>query len=167
MNKAKLLIATATISIVMSITAFAGEWTQDSKGWWYQNDNGSYTTSDWQVIDGKTYLFDASGYMRIGWIQTVSGRWYYLNPTGEMRYEDLIENGITYHFDSSGFCTNPNGDNGFNSDYQSILDQERLEAEKRLIDQTPSTGYGYEESKAYEHDVSPQPIKNRFSLADW
>lgn len=166
MKKTKLIIATIALTALMSSAALGAEWKQDAKGWWYQNDNGSFTTSDWQIIDGKTYLFDASGYMRTGWIHTIDGKWYYLNPTGEMRYADLIDNGITYHFDSSGFCTNPNGDNGFTSDYQSILDQERLEAEKRLLDQTPSDKDTYEESTVYERDINPQPIKDRYSLSD-
>ncbi len=71
-----------------------------------------------------------------------------------------------YHFDSNGYCTNPNNESGFDSDYQSILNQEQLEAQKRLLDQGTSTGNAYEENIVYEHDAAPQPIRNRFPLAD-
>lgn len=172
MKKARLFIATAIAATAISFTAFAGEWKQDTTGWWYENDDGSFTTSAWQVIGGKSYLFDANGYMRTGWIQTTSGNWYYLNPSGEIRYKDLDENGVIYHFDSKGICTNP-GENGsesgnglnFNSDYQSILDMERLRAEKRLMDQD-NNSQNYEESIVYEHDVAPTTPTNRYGLSD-
>lgn len=166
MKKWKLLLATFAISSIMGITALAGEWKQDSRGWWYLNDDGSYPTNTWQIIDSNTYLFDENGYMRTGWIQTVNGNWYYLNPTGEIRRDDLLENGITYHFDSSGVCTNPDKDGlDFNRDYQSIIDQECLEAEKRLSEQ-PTQGQAYEEEIVYEHDVAPATLTDRYALSD-
>lgn len=63
MKKAKLLIATLCMSSIMSMTAMAGQWKQDSIGWWYQNDNGSYPANQWLEIDGKQYYFDSNGYM--------------------------------------------------------------------------------------------------------
>lgn len=166
MKKVKLFIVTLAMSATIATTAWAGEWKQDNIGWWYQNDDGSYTTSTWQNIDGKNYLFNAAGYMRTGWVQTVSGKWYYLNPTGEMRYDDLAEDGITYHFDANGYCTNPNNAIDFDADYQAILNQEKLEAQERLMDQETSAGNNYEETIVYEHDVAPQPSQDRFSLSD-
>lgn len=166
MKKTKLLLATLAMSATMCMTAFAGQWKQDDTGWWYQNDDGSYSTNAWQDIDGNAYLFDANGYMRTGWVQAVKGNWYYLNSTGELRYDDLTENGVTYHFDSNGVCTNPNeGGIDFNSDYQSILDQERLNAGKRLEEQ-PTQGQAYEEEIVYEHDVAPASKANRYGLSD-
>ena len=50
-------------------TALAGQWQQNSKGWWWQEDNGTYPKSQWQWIDGnkdgiaECYYFDNSGYM--------------------------------------------------------------------------------------------------------
>ena len=64
MKKAKLLLATLTMSVVLSMTALAGEWKHDSKGWWYRNDDGTYPTSSW-VADGKDwYYVDAEGTMQ-------------------------------------------------------------------------------------------------------
>lgn len=63
MKKTRLLIVTAILSAIMTTTAFAGEWKQDTSGWWYQNDDGSYPVNSWQNIDGKQYYFNESGYM--------------------------------------------------------------------------------------------------------
>lgn len=59
----KLFLATAALTLMLSMTALAGQWKQDSKGWWYQNDDGSYTKNGWQNIDGKDYYFSGNGYM--------------------------------------------------------------------------------------------------------
>lgn len=63
MKKGKVLLVTLFLSASMSFTAFAGEWKQESSKWWYQNDDGGYTTNGWQEIDGKQYYFDSDGYM--------------------------------------------------------------------------------------------------------
>ena len=61
--------------------AASGAWLRDSVGWWYCNADHSYTTSDWQQINGLWYYFDANGYMVTGWFQSpASGYWYYLDP---------------------------------------------------------------------------------------
>lgn len=38
-------------------------WQQDRTGWWYQNADGSYPKSTWQLINGKYYYFNERGYM--------------------------------------------------------------------------------------------------------
>lgn len=68
MKKMRQLIVTAVLSIVMSFSAFAGQWNQDAKGWWYQNDDGTYPVDCWQWIDGdadgvsECYYFNEYGY---------------------------------------------------------------------------------------------------------
>ena len=68
-----------------SITAYAGQWRQDTSGWWYQNDNGSYMTG-WNWIDGngdgtaECYYFYDNGYMAAntevdGYKLDADGRW--------------------------------------------------------------------------------------------
>lgn len=53
----------------MSMTAFVGQWKQDTIGWWYQNDDGSYFNNGWEWIDSygdgtaECYYFDTNGYM--------------------------------------------------------------------------------------------------------
>lgn len=63
MKKFLLLLMTTTITICSTIVSFAGEWKQDSTGWWYQNDNGSYPANSWQEINGKQYYFNETGYL--------------------------------------------------------------------------------------------------------
>ena len=64
MKKARLFLATLSMSAIMCITAMAGEWKQDQTGWWYQNDDGSYQTNQWfQDFDGTWYYLNESGYM--------------------------------------------------------------------------------------------------------
>lgn len=68
MKTAKIILVSVILTMLMGFTAFAGEWKQDSVGWWYQNDDGNYTTSNWQWIDGnkdgisECYYFDSNGY---------------------------------------------------------------------------------------------------------
>lgn len=67
----KLLICglVTALSLSSSLTALAGTWKQDGKGWWYQRDNGSYPSSCWEWIDGNNdgisecYYFNEIGYM--------------------------------------------------------------------------------------------------------
>ena len=63
MKKVRLIIAVAVLSAITSMTAVAGEWKQNNKGWWYQNEDSSYPQQRWQEIDGKQYYFDENGYM--------------------------------------------------------------------------------------------------------
>lgn len=60
-----------------------GYWCLDQYGWWYRNQNGSYTVNNWQVIDGLYYFFNDSGYMRVGWIPW-NNKWYYCGPDGAL-----------------------------------------------------------------------------------
>ena len=63
------------------IPRISGTWRKDSKGWWYQWSDTTYPKSTFETIDGKTYYFNASGYMVTGW-QAVDGKWYYFNGSG-------------------------------------------------------------------------------------
>lgn len=56
-------ITTLFLVLFMSFTAFAGEWQQDTAGWWYSEDDGTYPVNQWKEIDGKHYYFNENGYM--------------------------------------------------------------------------------------------------------
>lgn len=79
-------------------------WKHDSKGWWYQNSDGTYPKSQWLKLD-TWYYFNANGYayenkwilykdkwyylgadcrMVTGW-KKVDGHWYYLGTDGTMK----------------------------------------------------------------------------------
>lgn len=66
MRKTKKQLATLGLAVMlassMSMTAFAGQWRQDTTGWWYQSDDGTYFNGGWQWIEGKCYYFTPEGY---------------------------------------------------------------------------------------------------------
>ncbi len=65
----RLAAITIAVTILGATPAYAGQWMQDSAGWWWQNDDGSYPTSEWRWLDGNNdgvsekYYFGADGYM--------------------------------------------------------------------------------------------------------
>lgn len=71
MKKRLLVVATAVMSMAMSMTAFAsmGNWQQDASGWWWQRTDNSYPADEWKWIDGngdgtaESYYFDQNGYL--------------------------------------------------------------------------------------------------------
>lgn len=63
MRKKSFIALTVAMVLFGSITSYAGQWKQDSKGWWYQNDDGSYPANKWSQINGEYYYFNSSGYM--------------------------------------------------------------------------------------------------------
>lgn len=83
-----------------------GAWLRDANGWWYCNADRSYTTNNWQQIDGYWYYFNEYGYMKTGWLQSpYSGKWYWLstdsNTYGRMLTNQWVDNG-RYYVDSNG-----------------------------------------------------------------
>ena len=76
-------------------------WKKDSKGWWYQNADGSYPKNCWQKIAGYWYHFDEAGYMQTGWIKD-KGTWYLLGETGAMLTGWQKRNGKWYYMNESG-----------------------------------------------------------------
>lgn len=63
MKKWKVLGLIVGFTAMAAFPAFAGEWKRDDVGYWYVNDDGTYSTEKWQEIDSKWYYFDGSGYM--------------------------------------------------------------------------------------------------------
>ena len=92
---------------VISKNTSKGEWIKDEKGWWYKHADGSYTTKDWELIDGKWYYFDVKGYMCTGFIYiTEEDNYYYCYSNGEMAHD--CELWGTWKFDSHGVGTKIN-----------------------------------------------------------
>ena len=91
----------AGLSVLTSMSAFAGEWKQDLTGWWYQNDDGSYPTSTWQWIDGdndgvsESYYFDERGYAALNTVidgYTVDGKGHWV-VKGQIQTKRIVETG--------------------------------------------------------------------------
>lgn len=77
-------------------------WNKDERGWWYRNQDGSYTSNGWQEIDSKWYYFNSEGYMVTGWIDW-QGKSYYCDPVnGDMQVDMVIPDGSGRRVDSSG-----------------------------------------------------------------
>ncbi len=93
------------------ITDRTGQWKQDTNPdsanygrWWYEHSDGSYTTADWEKIDGKWYCFDSSGWMGENeWVRGKDGEWYYLGSDGAMAADGWKNiNDKWYCFDQDG-----------------------------------------------------------------
>ena len=78
--------------------AARNEWVLSGNRWWYRHADGSYTTADWELINGKWYYFDDAGWMLTGWIKLDEG-WYYLDPSGAMVANTWVGN---YYLKSDG-----------------------------------------------------------------
>ncbi len=67
----------------------SGGWKQDGTGWWYANNDGSYSTGIWQNINGQWYYFNEKGYMATGWVAW-NGKQYYCDPAGGQMLANTI-----------------------------------------------------------------------------
>ena len=90
--------------MLMCTPTYAGTWQQDSTGWWYQNDDGTYPVSSWLLdTDGYWYYFDSSGYMYANSWYYVDGAWYCCDASGRMLSSTWFQSGGDwYYMDSSG-----------------------------------------------------------------
>ena len=43
---------------------YKGSWKKSSKGWWFGDTSGWYAKNETLRIDGKSYTFDAKGYLK-------------------------------------------------------------------------------------------------------
>ena len=74
------------MAFALTIPTYAAGWMQDSVGYWWQNDDGSYPVSCWQWLDGnkdgvaECYYFYDNGYMAAntevdGYLVDANGAW--------------------------------------------------------------------------------------------
>ena len=100
--------------------SFAASWKNDVRGWWYEEDDGSYPAEDFRKVGEKWYYFDETGYMVTGWRQCggkyyfdesgamvtdwrlLGGKWYYFDGSGAMVTEWKLLGGKWYYFEESG-----------------------------------------------------------------
>ena len=73
-----------------------GEWKHDGRGWWYRYEDGSYPADTAVMIDGTTYRFDASGYMRTGWAFE-GGQWFYHASSGA-QVSGWVYSGVHWYY---------------------------------------------------------------------
>ena len=77
-RKLAILMIALCLSVSSSIISFAGEWKQDSKGYWYVNDDGTFVVNDWKQIDNNWYHFGSDGYMQHSGVLSLDGKKYVL-----------------------------------------------------------------------------------------
>ena len=75
-NTLCLSVLAAAFTLTAGFTAFAGQWEQDSNGWYYVQDNGTliYGRAFTDPADGSEYFMDPDGYMMTE--TRVNGFWY-------------------------------------------------------------------------------------------
>ena len=78
-----------------------GHWELDGSQWKYSNGDGTYKTSQWLLLNGVWYYFDAKGIMQTGWTK-VGDATYYMDAGGAMQTGWLILDNTWYYLDSSG-----------------------------------------------------------------
>ena len=92
-----LVSASVTIHVSAPTPAHkAGTWKRNGRGWWYRYEDGSYPSGESAVIDGNVYRFDASGYMRTGWVLD-GGQWYYHAASGAQASGWLLS-GVRWYY---------------------------------------------------------------------
>lgn len=84
---------------VWGAATIKGEWIEADDGrWWYRHTDGTYTTNNWEFINGKWYYFDAAGWMCYDWI-CILDKWYYLGGSddGAMKMGWINDDGRLYY----------------------------------------------------------------------
>lgn len=93
----KLLTAVlaATMALTMSMTALAGQWTNDSIGWHYDKTGyGNFAANEWLWIDGnndgiaESYCFDGTSFM---YANTITPDGYTVNENGAWVVDGVVQ----------------------------------------------------------------------------
>lgn len=86
-----------------------GTWKKTGNRWWYSYDSTttsklgkSYPRNEILEIDGKSYGFDSSGWMKTGWFQ-LAGKWYYSDSSGAMKKNWVKSGGAWYYLDPDNY----------------------------------------------------------------
>ena len=104
-KQAAVLAAAVMMTVGMATTAMAAQWKQDAKGWWWQNDDGTYPTNCWKWLDGnkdgiaECYYFDNVGYMAAG---TTTPDGYSVNSEGQWAENGAVKTQGTANNSGSG-----------------------------------------------------------------
>ncbi|NBH20355.1 hypothetical protein D3Z55_23965 [Clostridiaceae bacterium] len=85
------LAAAAAMTMASVMTASAATWKQDMKGWWVENEDGSYLTNQWyqSPASGLWYYMGADGYMLTN---TTTPDGYFVNADGAWVENEAVSN---------------------------------------------------------------------------
>ena len=77
-------------------------WVQSNGIWYFRYPNGELAKDGWLKLDGKYYMFDASGKMLTGWQQNKYGIWFYMDKSsGAMRTGWLRDGDYWYYLNTT------------------------------------------------------------------
>ena len=80
----------------------AGTWKEDSTGWWFRRNNGSFPYSKWEKIADVWYYFNSKGYcLTSQWLKE-GDKWYYFKDNGAMAIGWVLVGSEWYYMDNSG-----------------------------------------------------------------
>ena len=149
MKHFKIIVTTIFISVIAAIASLAGQWRDGQYGEkWYQRDNGSYPSNQWEQIDGNWYYFDGNGYMMVNaWIQNK----YYVGDDGAMMVNGQTTDG--FMVDAQGVYI-PGSGNCVNGTYRFLKDEPIA-----IVDGTYSPGEPYDGPTIQVTRVSDNLIK--------
>lgn len=109
-TKKCLALALAVITMLsLTFSVSAATWQQNSVGWWYQEDNGSYPVNTWKWIDGNNdgvaecYYFDGNGYMLSN---TTTPDGYQVNASGAWVVNGVVQTQGTGSTGNAGHSAN-------------------------------------------------------------
>lgn len=132
-NRGILLGLVATMSLSMSILTYAGEWKQDTIGWWWQNDDGTYPANKWEWLDGnkdgiaECYYFNEKGYCVIA---TTTPDNYTVNENGAW-----IVNGVVQTKDVIMSTGDREITDEMHREFQDEIDRKTKEDAEKLLDE--------------------------------
>ncbi len=96
----------AVLALASSFSSFAGQWKQDTTGWFYQNTNGSYLSGGWYWVDGKSYYFNEQGYCLVS---TTTPDGYTVDENGAWTVDGTVQSRETEVSVSGTKVIIPNG----------------------------------------------------------
>ena len=132
-------------------------WEQKNSEWYYY-ENGTAVT-DWKMIGGVWYYFDASGIMQTGW-QWITGDWYFFNPSGNMQVGWKQINGDWYYFYDNGHMVSNDTLNIGGTRYT-------FDASGRWITETPKNGWESESGIWYFYENNTKANGWKFIGGIW
>ena len=137
----------ATSSVYEVVVIKDGTFTTDEFGGIrYLADDGTYPVDEWVQIDGDTYLFNADGYVSIGWIDMGGGLVYYFDETGKLLRDTVTPDGAYVNAD------------GIRETEPNVVEQP---AEAQPAEEQPAEAAEEETQPAEEAVVEAQPAEEQ------
>ena len=156
-------LVAAAMTAAMSFTAMAAGWQQDSTGWWWLNDDGTWPANTWMWLDGnhdtiaECYYFYDNGYMAAntttpdGYTVDASGAWT-VNGVVQTKVQPIVGDTGTFGGGAGGTGggsgSNSGGGSGSESNINVSTDS-GLQALNGTYRLTSEVSEGKESTQAY------------------